>query len=97
MKSIGMTVLFMAAIVLLLLFVYVAFVKDTNTTWETSPVVSTEATLSDRLEFPVGYHLADAYSYAFQYTGPYVVYICQSDENPRDYRICTPKVTRGAS
>ena len=91
-------VLLLLGLVLLLVIGYLLFVKPSAQTKVESPVMSTEATLSDRLEFPAGYHLADAYSYAFQYTGPYVVYICQRDDDPTDYRICTPKVTKdGAS
>lgn len=79
-------------IVILVLVAVLAGCSDGTKT--ESPVQSTTASLSDKLVFPKGYHLVDAYAYAFQYTGPNVVYICQSDTDPTDYRICTPKVTK---
>lgn len=84
------TALLLIALILLL----VALGNQPDKTQTESPVQSTEATLSDRLRFPEGYHLADAYSYAFQVTGPFVVYICQSNDDPTDYRICTPVVVK---
>ncbi len=86
-----------AIVIAILIGVLWLLVKDTDQTQTESPVTSLEASLSDRLEFPAGYHLVDAYSYAFQYTGPYVVYVCQSDDDPTDYRICTPKVTKAGT
>ena len=55
------------------------------------PVDSDNASLGQRLTFPEGYHLVAVEAYAYQGTGPYVVYICQSDDDPRDYRVCSPK------
>lgn len=88
-------ILIVLCIALLVIIVYlIASSGGMDGTKTESPVASTEATLSDRLIFPVGYHLAEAYSYAFQVSGPYVVYICQRDDDPEDYRICTPKVEK---
>lgn len=86
--------LLLALLLFILVVAALLLLKGGDGTQTASPVVSTEAALSDRLRFPDGYHLVDAYAYAFQYTGPEVVYICQSDSDPTDYRICTPAVTR---
>lgn len=83
------------AVLIFMVFLVVVFISnfpEQDLTQTESPVNSTEATLSDRLEFPEGWHLAEAYAYSFQVSGPYVVYICVNTAQT-EYRICTPKVS----
>lgn len=56
----------------------------------TALVQSDSASIGQRLYFTPGYHLVTSYSYNTDMTTK-VVYICQSDDDPKDYRVCIPK------
>lgn len=71
----------------LLLIVSLAGCKSNETE---ALVYSDTASLGQRLTFPVGYHLVSAAAWNTD-TITKVVYICQSDDDKTDYRICIPK------
>ena len=67
------------------------------TTPRTGQVRGSDVPLLGRtLIFPDGYELVDVYAYAYGYSGPNTVYICQHIETG-EYRECTPQVVDGDS
>ena len=80
------TIVFVTVIVAIVVIAIVAILASDVE----SPTNWTEAALLDKLTFPDGYHVVT--SAYFHKTD--VFYICQSDDDPKEYRICTPKVEK---
>lgn len=77
---------------LALLIVWIVALPDADPNVSNQVAVDTKASLGTRLVFPKGYHLVTAYGIKETYQVPSVTYICQSDDDPTDYRVCTPEL-----
>ena len=79
-------------ILIALLLVVMFYVVSCNSNESKALVSSNTASLGEILIFPDGYHLVSVTAYNTDTTTK-VMYICQSDRDPKIYRVCIPKTS----